>query len=50
MFKHIDFYWIKDGKDIGIDVKSARKKNRYDLEPNYEINWVELKNVHGRKG
>ena len=50
MFKHIDFYWVKDGKDIGIDVKSARKKNRCDLEPNYEINWVELKNVHGRKG
>jgi hypothetical protein len=36
--------------DIKFDVKAIKKTNRYDLKPNENIHWVELKNVRGNKG
>ncbi len=36
--------------DIKIDVKAMKKINREDSEPNENIHYVEIKNVHGDKG
>lgn len=36
--------------DIKIDVKAMKKINREDSEPNENIHYVEIKNVHGNKG
>jgi hypothetical protein len=36
--------------DIKIDVKAMKKINREDSEPNENIHYVEIKNVHGHKG
>ena len=36
--------------DIKIDVKAMKKINREDLDPNENIHYVEIKNVHGNKG
>ena len=36
--------------DIKIDVKAMKKINREDSEPNENIHYVEIKNVHGYKG
>ncbi len=35
---------------IKIDVKSVKKDNRYDILPNENHHWVELKNVNGKLG
>lgn len=48
--KHIDFFLEKNGKEIAIDFKGAKKKNRYDKNVNYDLVWVELQNVCGEKG
>lgn len=46
-----DIYQHWDVKiDIKIDVKAIKKINRDDLEPNENIHYVEIKNVHGDKG
>lgn len=46
-----DIYQHWDVKiDIKIDVKAMKKINREDLEPNENIHYVEIKNVHGNKG
>lgn len=44
--RHIDL-WIDNE---GWDVKAAKKENRTDTIPNYDIHWIELRNVHGKKG
>jgi hypothetical protein len=36
--------------DIKIDVKAMKKINREDSEPNENIHYVEIRNVHGDKG
>jgi hypothetical protein len=36
--------------NVKFDVKAIKKTNRYDEYPNENIHWVELLNVHGRKG
>lgn len=50
MYNHIDLYWELNGKTYSYDVKSAKKNSRADNKPNYDINWIELKNVRGNKG
>jgi len=46
-----DIYQHWDVKiDIKIDVKAMKKINREDSEPNENIHYVEIKNVHGNKG
>lgn len=47
MFGHYDFV-IAD--NIKVDVKGAKKINRWDKEPNHEIHYVEFQNVRGMKG
>lgn len=44
--RHVDL-WIDNE---GWDVKAAKKENRTDSNPNYNIHWIELRNVHGKKG
>ena len=46
IYRHIDI-WV-GAKSF--DVKAANKTNRSDLLPNYDIHWIELRNVHGDKG
>lgn len=50
MFRHIDIIWSYKGKTYGFDIKSAKKLNRSDNMPNYDINWIELQNVRGNPG
>lgn len=45
MYRHIDI-WIGH---TAIDVKAAKKTNRADETPNYDIHWIELRNVNGEK-
>lgn len=47
MFGHYDFI-IADR--IKVDVKGAKKINRWDEEPNHEIHYVEFTNVKGNDG
>lgn len=47
MFGHYDFI-IADR--IKVDVKGAKKINRWDEEPNHEIHYVEFRNVKGNDG
>ena len=44
--RHVDL-WIDNE---GWDVKAAKKENRTDSNPNYNIHWIELRNVNGKKG
>ena len=46
IYRHIDI-WVGANS---FDVKAAKKTNRSDLLPNYDIHWIELRNVHGDKG
>lgn len=46
IYRHIDI-WIGSNS---FDVKAAKKTNRSDVLPNYNIHWVELRNVNGDKG
>lgn len=46
IYRHVDL-WIDNE---GWDVKAAKKENRIDSTPNYDIHWIELRNVHGKKG
>lgn len=46
IYRHIDI-WVGANS---FDVKAAKKINRSDLLPNYDIHWIELRNVHGDKG
>ena len=50
IYDHIDLVWIKDSKNITFDVKAAKKSQRSDLYPDYNIHWIELKNVKGNPG
>ena len=50
IYDHIDLVWIKDFKNITFDVKAAKKSQRSDLYPDYNIHWIELKNVKGNPG
>lgn len=47
MFGHYDFVIAGN---IKVDVKGAKKINRWDKEPNHEIHYVEFKNVRGCDG
>lgn len=40
----------KTNKVSLIDIKGARKKSRSDNKLDYNITWLELRNVHGEKG
>lgn len=40
----------KSGKTSLVDVKGARKKSRSDNELDFNITWLELKNVRGKDG
>lgn len=46
MYRHIDV-WIESSS---FDVKAGKKINRSDVMPNYDIHWIELRNVNGKKG
>lgn len=46
IYRHIDI-WINS---YSFDVKAGKKVNRSDIAPNYNIHWIELKNVNGKKG
>ena len=49
--KEEDIYDHWDIKmSIKVDVKAMKKVNRSDETPNENIHYVELKNVHGKKG
>ena len=50
MYNHIDLIWRYRGGEYSFDVKSAKKANRSDNIPNYDINWIELQNVRGNLG
>lgn len=51
MFKHVDFWWNHpNGDKIGIDVKGVKKAARSDNDTSDQINWIEMKNVHGNPG
>lgn len=50
MYNHIDLIWEYNNKVFSFDVKSAKKNNRADNTPNYDINWIELTNVRGNIG
>jgi len=45
-------HWDVKIEDIGlkVDVKSIKKENRYDILPNENFHWVEVKNVLGKLG
>lgn len=43
--EHWDFSF-----NIHIDVKTMKKLNRNDEDYNEEIHWIELRNVHGKRG
>jgi hypothetical protein len=43
--EHWDFSFT-----INIDVKTMKKLNRNDEDYNEDIHWLELRNVHGKKG
>lgn len=55
MFDHYDFVIRKyidmlNYNETKIDVKGAKRLRRSDSKPNYDIIYVELKNVRGDKG
>lgn len=50
MFKHIDFFWIKDDHKISFDVKACKKGNRKDSDVDDQINWIEIQNIRGNPG
>jgi len=39
-----------DDLNLKVDVKSIKKENRYDILPNENFHWVEVKNVLGKLG
>ena len=47
MFGHYDFI-IAD--KVKVDVKGAKKINRYDQAPHHDTHYIEFKNVRGNKG
>lgn len=50
MYDHIDIIWTYNNRTFTFDIKSAKKNRRADNTPDYNINWVELKNVRGNPG
>jgi hypothetical protein len=47
MFGHYDFI-IAD--KVKVDVKGAKKINRYDQAPHHDTHYIEFRNVRGNKG
>ena len=47
---HVDFTMILKDKKRTVDVKARRKHNRYDNNFDYDMTWIELTNVQGKKG
>ncbi len=43
-------HWEFQTNDFKFDVKSAKKENRYDNDPDENIHWIELINVNGDTG
>ena len=50
MFKHIDFFLEKDGKNISVDVKARKRATRASWDFDDEYTWVEFQNVRGHRG
>jgi hypothetical protein len=48
--KHIDLYAKKDGIETSYDIKSRKRVNRADINPNDELIWLEVLNTQGKKG
>lgn len=46
----INEHWDVDINGVKFDIKGVKKINRMDNEVNYDIHWIELKNVHGAAG
>ena len=50
-YRHIDFWWFdKNGKSYGIDVKGLKRNSRHDANKDSSIHWVEIRNVRGDNG
>lgn len=47
---HIDLYWNYQSVLYKIDVKSMKKIDRKDSNPDENYHWIELQNVNGDKG
>ena len=48
--RHVDFFLIKDGKEISFDVKARKRVNRDDDVLTDELIWVEILGVTGNVG
>jgi hypothetical protein len=48
--KHFDIVYTCRGKEIKVDVKASKKRNRKDDNVDNSIVWIELKNVKGNNG
>ena len=46
----INEHWDVSINDIKFDIKALKKVKRSDADTNQEIHWVEIENVHGKKG
>jgi hypothetical protein len=46
----INEHWDVEIDGVKFDIKGVKKVNRNDDEVNYDIHWIELKNVNGDPG
>jgi hypothetical protein len=49
-YNHFDYTVEKDGDIKKIEVKAAKKDDRNDAKPSFEITWIELKGIKGYSG
>lgn len=48
--EHWDFRLMRNGFDLRVDVKAAKRIHRWDSDPNSEWLWIEVRNNRGYSG
>ena len=50
IIEHWDVEVTINEKNVKVDVKAIKNESRFDIEPNENFHWVEIKNVNGDTG